>query len=128
MILFQQIALPVLGLLMVRELVRRLRGRDSGLVNLLRFFLWLAAFVAITWPNMLTSIASTIGIRRGADLVLYVLALAFLGTSFYFYSRYVRLERQLTQVVRQLAIQGARRENPEHGDMDAPHPKVSSSE
>ena len=126
MILFQQMALPVLGLLMVMELYRRLRGRDSGLVHWLRFFLWLAAFVAITWPDMLTRIASTIGIRRGADLVLYVFALAFLGTSFYFYSRYVRLERQLTQVVRHLAIQGARRETSEHRDMDAPYPKGSS--
>ena len=100
MILFQQLALPVLAMLMAMELYRRLKGRDSGMVSLLRICLWAAAFVAISWPNMLTTIAGTIGIRRGADLVLYIFALAFLGTSFYFYSRYVRLERQLTQVVR----------------------------
>jgi hypothetical protein len=109
MILFQQIALPILGLLIAWELYGRLRGRDSGLANLLRLGLWGAALIAITWPNMLTTIAGTIGIRRGADLVLYLFALAFLGTSFYFYSRSVRLERQLAQVVRHLAIQDAQR-------------------
>jgi hypothetical protein len=118
MILFQQLALPVLGLLMAVELYRRLRGRDSGPANLLRLCLWAAAFVAITWPDMLTKIAGTIGIRRGADLVTYIFALAFLGTSFYFYSRYVRLERQLTRVVRHLAVQGARREARERGGSD----------
>ena len=113
MILFQGLALPILGLLMAVELYRRLTGREPGRAGLLRFCLWLAAFVAIALPDMLTWIARTIGIQRGADLVLYVFVLAFLGTSFYFYSRYVRLERQLTCVVRRLAIDSSRRGNPD---------------
>lgn len=116
MIPFQRFALPVLGILIIVELYRRLSRRDRSLANLLRFFLWLAAFVAICWPNMTTAIATTIGIERGADLVLYVFVLSFLATSFYFYSRSVRMERQLTQVVRHLAIEGARRENGERSD------------
>jgi hypothetical protein len=43
-------------------------------------------------------------------LVLYLFALAFVVVSFYFYSRYVRLQRQITDLIRYTAIQNARRE------------------
>lgn len=119
MILFQALAIPVLALLLVVDVYRRAAGRDRGLANLLRCGLWLAAMVAIAWPNMLTWIARSIGIQRGTDLVLYVFVFAFLGSSLYFYSRYLRLERQLTQVVRHLALGSARREQPPR-DTQAP--------
>ena len=112
MIPFQGLAIPVLALLLVVDLYRMVTGRDRGLANLLRCGLWLAAMVAIAWPNMLTWIAHGIGIRRGTDLVLYIFVFAFLGSSFYFYSRCLRLERQLTQVVRHLALGGAQRDEP----------------
>ena len=73
----------------------------------------MAAFLAIIWPDQLTLIARKIGVTRGADLVLYLFALAFLAASFYFYSRCLRLESQLTKVVRHLALAEAQRPDPE---------------
>ncbi len=105
MTLFQYLALPMLACLLVLEVYRRIAGRDRGLANLLRFCLWLAAFAAIAWPDRTTTIARAIGISTGANLVLYLFSLAFLGTSFYFYSWNVRLQRQLTEVVRYLALE-----------------------
>jgi hypothetical protein len=74
-----------------------------------RCLVWLAAAVGIAFPQLLTQIALALSIGRGADLVLYLSVLAFLATSFYFYSRCVSLQRQMTQLVRHLAVREARR-------------------
>lgn len=113
MTLFQWITLPILGLLLLRDtyalLARHPRFRKDRLV---RWAVWAAALAAIANPSITSEIAQAIGIQRGADLVLYLFVLAFLGTAFYFYSQYVRLHRQLTDVVRHIAIQEARKEAP----------------
>jgi hypothetical protein len=79
-----------------------------------RSWLWrgailVTAAVAIVQPALVQRLAVLLGVGRGADAVLYLFVLAFLLVSFYFYARYVRLQRQLTQVVRHLALQEARR-------------------
>jgi small membrane protein len=111
--LFQWLTLPVLSAVLLADvvgLVRKPKGRN---LRLLRAVVWAVTAVAIANPDLPQAVAHRIGIGRGADLVLYVFVLAFLGASFYFYSRYVRLQRQLTDVVRHLAIQNAR-----HGRAD----------
>jgi hypothetical protein len=103
--LFQWLTLPVLTVVLLAELLGIVRQRGRWGARLLRVLLWAAAIVAILKPGIPQAVATEIGIGRGADLVLYLFVLAFLATSFYFYSRYIRLQRQLTEVVRHLAIQ-----------------------
>ena len=106
--LFQWIALPTLVCLFVIELVRRLTGRDRGLAWGMRTCLWLMAAAAVYHPNMLSRISrSYFGIEHGKDLMLYLLVFAFLAASFYFYARCVRLERQITKLVRHIALKEA---------------------
>jgi len=62
-------------------------------------------------------IATAVGIQRGTDLLLYVFVLGFLALTFYVYSRYVKLQRELTEVVRHVAVREARRGGPG----DSPH-------
>jgi hypothetical protein len=109
MTLFQGIAITGLSLALLFELVQSIRGRAGGLAWLLRCVTWASAALAITFPQQVTQLAAVFGIRRGADLLTYLLALAFVITSFYFYSRYVRLQRQVTDLVRHLAIREASR-------------------
>src|SRR5262245_23277540 len=109
MTLFQYLALSALGGLVLWELLNWRRGRGARAFWLGRLLVWLVAAVAIAFPDTLTVLSWVLGIGRGADLVLYVFILAFVGVSFYFYSRYVRLQRRLTEVVRHLAILEARR-------------------
>jgi hypothetical protein len=106
---FQWVTISGLGLLFLWEVLGIWRGLGSRAFWLFRCLVWLAAAITIAWPDLVQEIATAIGIGRGADVVLYAFALAFLGVSFYFYSRYIRLQRQLTLVVRFLAIQQARR-------------------
>ena len=98
MTLFQWIALSLLSVLFLADLFNlRRAGPVPRFVRLFRCLVWLAAALAITQPDQLTWLARSLGIGRGADVVLYVFVLAFLLVSFYFYSRYVRREQRAVQ-------------------------------
>ena len=124
---FQWLSLACLALVLVWELVMLAVGRGNWRVALVRCGVWIAAAIAITRPDLLQSLANRIGIRRGADLLIYLLALTFLATTFFLYSRYVRLERQVVQLVRELAILEAKRPQPatDHGPGDPPERDLS---
>jgi hypothetical protein len=109
MSLFQWIALPVLGGAFVIELVNFLCRPGERLVRLMRCLIWAAAAAAIAWPELLQPLASALGIGRAADLVFYLFVLAFLVVSCLSYASHVRLQRQITDLVRHLAIQHARK-------------------
>ncbi len=109
---FQWITLSVLGVLLVRDgLGLVFRAPTFRRDRLVRWVVWAAAFAAILNPDLTVVAANAIGIQRGTDLVLYVFVLAFLGTAFYFYAQSTRLHRQLTDVVRHIAIQEAQKQN-----------------
>jgi len=109
MTMFQLLSVTALGLLLGWEFISLSRRSVRRAFWGLRCITWTAAIVAIVFPELVTRIALTVGIRRGADLVMYAMALAFLGTTFFFYSRYVRLQVQITELVRHLAIMEAQR-------------------
>ena len=108
MTLFQWIVLPLLLAIVGYELLGLWHRRGLRGVRMLRLAVWVAATVAIAAPELTHLLASFAGIRRGADLVLYLFLLAFLGASFGFYARQVRLQRQFTELVRHVAIREAR--------------------
>jgi hypothetical protein len=106
---FQKLALPALAALLLFELLGLRRDPAVRGVRWLRALVWLTAAVAIAWPDLTQALAHALGIGRGTDLVFYLFVLAFLGLAFFFYSRLVRMQRQITQLIRQQAIAEARR-------------------
>lgn len=84
------------------------RRSGAGGARAFRIIVWLAAAGAIVRPNLVTAVARGVGIQRGADLVLYLFVIAFLVTSLYFYSRYLRLQTQIIQLARGLALRDPR--------------------
>ena len=113
---FQWITCSGLALALLRDLWRLRRGALRPVAWAVRAAVLAAAIVAIAQPLLVTRFANAIGIGRGADVVLYLFVLAFLAASFLFYSRYLRLERELTAVVSHLALREARR----GGEPEAP--------
>jgi hypothetical protein len=109
MTLFQWLTIPALGLLLLIEVVGWLRRGAASWVGVLRGAIWVGAATAIGFPDLTTDVAHYLGISRGADLIFYAFVLAFLAVSFYFYARHVRTERQITELVRQIAIERARK-------------------
>jgi hypothetical protein len=102
--LFQGFALVLLVVIVVAEWVRVVRSHLSWGGPLLRTAIWLAACGFILFPDSLTYVARALGIGRGADILLYGLTLAFLFMSFFLYARIVQLRRQMTELVRHLAL------------------------
>jgi hypothetical protein len=110
--LFQWLSISFLAALLVWEVCWFLRGRVLRGPWIVRCCVWVAAAVTIAYPELAQELADRVGIHRGTDLVLYLFVFALLGLAFYFYSRYVKLQRELTEVVRHVAVREARRGGP----------------
>lgn len=106
---FQWMTIPILLALFAWDMWHLGKGPLTTGSRLMRMTLWLTAALAILRPDWVQAVAQLLGIGLGANLVLYVFALAFVWTSFFLYSRIVRLRQELTEVVRQLAWMQARR-------------------
>ncbi len=120
MSLFQIVVAPLLFILFVRAFWGLLRGRHSRRAALVEAAIWLSAAVAIVQPDISMRLAHIIGIGRGADLLLYLFVLAVLLGSFYFHRRLQRLESEISETVRQLAIREALARWPNGDDGSAP--------
>ena len=96
------VALSVLaGFVTVRAAMRGgIRKRIAGFWLLV----WTTVGVTMLWPHATAVVARKLGIGRGADLVLYCSVLAMLVGFFYVYTRFRRLDRTLTLLVRRLAV------------------------
>jgi hypothetical protein len=74
------------------------------------------AIGAVLFPSVLTRIANVVGVGRGTDLVLYVLAMVFLFTTASTYQRISHLETRITQLTRALALRDGERSPSSDGD------------
>ncbi len=118
--LFQYLALLVTIGLLVLSISAMIRGWATRRECLGWTVLWLIASVAIVRPDLMGSAAKTLGIGRGAALVLYC-AVVFMFVGFLMvYVRLRRLRRDLTQLVRHLAIREAEAELEPTEDQPAP--------
>ena len=104
-------ALLIVGLLAAAYLA--FRGKPSAtrlaLTRITAAIFFAAGVVAILVPSSVTSVANGLGVGRGADLVLYVLTIAFLLTTIGFYKKLRDLEDRYVDAVRHLAILSAER-------------------
>ncbi len=105
--LFQILALAVVAGLLALSLAAMARGWATRKEGLLWAFVWLCAGAAIARPDLTTLFAQALGIRRGADLVLYCAVIVMLVGFFMVYARLRRLRRDLTLLSRHLAIRDA---------------------
>jgi len=103
---FQLVAIPACVIFALLAVVRRTSG-VSRKQSVFWVFLWMSAAVVIALPNIASWAARLLGIGRGADLVLYVLAFACILLVRYFYHKQRRMEIVITELVRREAITAA---------------------
>lgn len=104
MSVFQSLTLGTLAILVVWDIVQLATGRGARRPAFVRCLIWTTAAVSIARPQWIQMLANRIGIQRGADLVMYSMALTFLATTFFLYARTVQLQRQVIELARELAI------------------------
>ncbi len=110
--LFQILALVVVVCLLVLTVVAAVRGWFTRRETILLSALWLAAGVAIIWPGVTKAVANLLGIGRGADLVFYCSVVVMMVGFVMIYARLRRIRRELTLLVRHLAIRDATIKSP----------------
>lgn len=94
--------LAVLALMIV---IRRYRQKRIGTLSVLLWLpLWGVVAAVILFPNITMVAARLLGIGRGADLVLYLSVIAILYLLFRVGVRLERIDREITQIVRTLAL------------------------
>ena len=106
---FQLLTLPLLVAAILFTGVAATRRRIAPGVAAFWILIWLSAAISIAEPDLLAVLARFLGIGRGADLVLYLSILVMFIGFFVMYLRYRRLNDQITEIVRQLAIRDAER-------------------
>ena len=92
----------LLTLLRARRQYRRKRISRSWFF--LWSLLWIGIFIAAATPQTLDKIATWVGVGRGADLFVYLAVLLLLLGCFRLLTKVNQLERQITSLVRALAI------------------------
>lgn len=107
---FQSIGLPLLALLALITLVAMVRHSINVRAGFGWLAVWISAATAIARPSITITLAHALGIGRGADLVLYCAILAMLIGFFFIYIRFKRLDREITKLVRHIAIRQAERD------------------
>ena len=108
----QTFVVLLFGTLGVLTLSAGLRGTAPKSVVAAALLLWAFGGVAAVWPHMVTDLAHQLGVGRGADLLLYMTTLSLMVACSYMYARFRRVERQLTMLVRRLAMDAATERGP----------------
>ena len=72
----------------------------------------LAGVYAVLRPDDTTVVANFLGVDRGADLMLYLLVIAFIFTTLSTYMRFKDLELRYARLARAVALDGAQAPEP----------------
>lgn len=101
---FQTIGLTVTAILFAATLAAVAARAINRRAAFAWIVVWVAAVVAIARPALTITVAHFLGIGRGADLVFYCAILGMMVALFYIYLRFKRIDREITTIVRALAI------------------------
>lgn len=71
---------------------------------MLVFLLLIAGAVAVLFPMLTTRVANFLGVGRGADLITYTAIVTVMFVLVHYYTKFVELQRQVTELTRELAI------------------------
>jgi small membrane protein len=99
-----QIAVVVVIAVAAFFLFRGRGARHQALRRIAMVAFIAAAASSVFFPQIWTIAANFIGIGRGTDLLLYFLVLIFIGFVATTYRRFRQIERELTELSRQLAL------------------------
>jgi hypothetical protein len=93
---------------------RRVRqGALDRLAALAWSVLWVAAGVVVLRPETASALARVLGVGRGADVIVYLALVGAFALIFRLFAKIESLERQLTALVRGIALKDAGKET--HG-------------
>jgi hypothetical protein len=106
------IKILLVAIFVVFAIMLLLPGRGARHLAVRRIALvvvFLAAVVAIAYPELLNTIARFVGVGRGTDLLLYAMVVVLIGNIISTTRRHRHIEREVTRLARALALAQAER-------------------
>ena len=103
-ILIKAVLITVFAVLGLVILLPRRGARGMAIRRLTLVLVMVCAVVAVIFPNLTNAVASVLGVGRGTDLLLYGLIVVFLGFAVTSSAHNRRLDRQITDLARQIAL------------------------
>lgn len=101
----------VVVLLAVWLLANRSKAHARAGTRLVMIGFAIIAIIAIVFPDVVTRVAQSVGVGRGADLILYLLTMLFLFFSLNYYIRTKDEQSRLVALTRRIAILEANESN-----------------
>lgn len=100
-----QIIVVLFAAFAISRALLRFRDRKISLKSFIAWcIVWVAAIVVVLWPGTSFFFANIFGIQRGADFVVYVSIIILFYLLFRLYVKIDAVEREITRLVRELAI------------------------
>lgn len=100
-----QFILVIIISIIIWRLALRLKSKE---INAKQFagwlFIWLVTLAVVIWPNSTVWLANLVGVGRGSDLVIYLAVIFIVYVLFRILLRIEKLEKNLTKLVREDAI------------------------
>jgi hypothetical protein len=112
MILIQLVLIVGFMAFLIRVLMNPASHQVRAMTKILASLFVLIAILTVIFPNTTTTIAHWLGVNRGADLLLYILTLAFIFEMFNSYIREKRLQENVILLARRIAIIEANQRKP----------------
>ena len=110
--LFRSIFVTLLLFLFMAGLVNRFRRRQIRLSSLLVWStIWIGITVAVWWQGSTSYVAKIFGVGRGMDLVVFLSIITIFYGLYRVYAKVEKLERKITQLVRNDALTRQRSES-----------------
>ena len=98
--------LLLVGFALVLFLTRKQLSPSTKFTGRIGFILLsFLLFISIIFPDITSKIAMFLGVGRGADLVVYFTCLGLLGLAALVLSKFRKLDREITRLVRALSLE-----------------------
>ena len=104
MTLFQWLAGGMMAAFALAEIVLQCLQMSRRSISTIRLCVWGTALILILNPGLTDSLASTLSIGRGVDVILYLTSITFVISFFYVIHALEKQREQLTLLVRTIAI------------------------
>jgi hypothetical protein len=106
-VIIQILLVPALALAVVLSLRSRASLRGQARRKIFAFITVLAGALAVLFPTLLQALADAVGVTRGTDLLLYVLALVIIYLVGSTSARFREQEARMVILARQVALSNA---------------------
>lgn len=104
MIAIQIILVTAFVVLLWRFLADPFSHQVHAWIKILTFLFTVLAIIAVIFPDLANSLAHAVGVKTGANLLLYTLTLAFIFVVINMYSKGKRDEKRLVALTRRVAM------------------------